>query len=605
MGPATIRQYLADNWSSFISRWRGTRDLLQLRPSAFFFGALLILINRVAGLAFPVSTKFLVDDILVRHRTRLLLPLCIAILGATVIHSASSFGITTILAKHASHCMDRMRRTLQSHVIHLPLSFFTLRSTGGLTSTILYDADALSTFLESGIVEFAGGIVTSVAIVVLLLRISTKLATLSLFFAGAFLAILLRAVPTLRPINSRKRDHYDRLAGMLTESLEGVATIKVHHIEKTECQRFGDDADQLLAANYLWTERWSRLDAATKALSGLLVAVVTFVGAREVSTGRNTLGDLLTFNVLIGYLLFPIIQMVAIGAQLAEATVVLARARLLLEHTVEFSDAHSKPPAIEGEVTLENVAFGYEQGVEVLHGISFSVPAGTMTALVGPSGSGKSTILKLVAALYKPQTGVVRVDGADISVIPPGSYRSQIGVVLQECFLFSRSIRDNVLLAKPNTTERDFLRACRIAKVDEFARKYGGYDTVVGERGVRLSTGEKQRIAIARAIIGDPAIVLLDEATSNLDSESEASILDSLWNLPRASFIVIAHRIATIRRAEQILFIESGCIVEQGSFDQLINAGRRFAELYLRQCMQSDWAVRDSSLDTNSSNVMK
>jgi subfamily B ATP-binding cassette protein MsbA len=436
-------------------------------------------------------------------------------------------------------------------------------------------------------VEFAGGLLTAALALVLMLRISVVMTLVTAVSLGAFSLVLYRAFGVLRPIFRERGKIYADVTGRLTESLGGVRVVKGYHAEAREAEVFGRGVARLLANVMKTLTSTSIMGLSSTLLLGLVGAAVMYVGARQILAGTLTLGGFFTYTMLLGFLVAPLFQVVAIGTQLSEALAGLERTREVLRERPEDQDPRRTETLgrLRGEVVFDDVRFAYEQGQPVLKGVSFRSEPGTVTALVGPSGSGKSTIIGLVAAFHVPSEGQVRADGVDLSTVRLDSYRTQLGVVLQDTFLFDGTIRENVAFARPNATGEQVLAACRIARVDEFAEAFpDGYETVVGERGVKLSGGQRQRVSIARAILADPRILILDEATSSLDSESEALIQEGLAHLlqGRTTF-VIAHRLSTIRRADQILVIEQGEVVERGTHAELRARGARYYEMYTKQ----------------------
>ena len=565
-------------------------DLWRLvRPRRWLLlgGLALMAVNRVAGLVLPASTKYLVDDVLSKGRRELLLPIVGAVVAATLIQAVTSFALTQLLSKAAQRLIADMRREVQAHIGRLPVAYYDANKTGSLVSRIMSDVEGVRNLVGTGLVEFAGGLFTAVLALILMLRISPVMTLVTVASLGAFSVVLYQAFGVLRPIFRERGKIYAEVTGRLTESLGGVRVVKGYHAESREAEVFGGGVARLLGNVLKTLTATSVMGLSSTVLLGLVGAAVMFVGARQIIAGTLTLGGFFTYTMLLGFLVAPLFQVVAIGTQLTEAVAGLERTREVLRERPEDRDPRRTEALgrLRGEVAFEEVRFAYEPGQPVLKGVSFRSPPGTVTALVGPSGSGKSTIIGLVAAFHVPSEGRVRVDGVDLSTVRLDSYRTQLGVVLQDTFLFDGTIRENVAFARPDATEEQVLAACRIARVDEFAEAFPeGYETVVGERGVKLSGGQRQRVSIARAILADPRILILDEATSSLDSESEALIQEGLAHLLRGrTTFVIAHRLSTIRRADQILVVEQGEVVERGTHAELLARGGRYYEMYTKQ----------------------
>lgn len=552
-----------------------------------FLGLGLILISRGASFVLPASTKFVVDDVIVKGNMEMLGPIALAILAATLVQAGTAFSLTQVLSKNGQRMIAEMRRRVQRHVGLLPVSYYDAHQTGVLVSRIMSDVEGIRNLVGTGLVNMAGGVLTASIALVVLLTISAKLTLLSLAVISVFILVLQRAFKKLRPTFKVRRKITGEVTGRLTESLGGIRVIKGYQAEDREAKVFSDGVQRLLENIYATLTGTALVSVSAQLLLGAMSALVLWVGVQEIAAGRLTAGDLAAFTVFSAMFVAPLFQIVDVSTQLMEAFAGLERTREVLDVQQENDDPQrtEKIGAIEGLVRFEKVDFSYEPGKRVLHEIDFESAPDTMTALVGSSGSGKSTIINLLAAFHNPEGGRILVDGVDLASVELGSYRSQLGLVLQETFLFDGSIEQNIAFAKPGATHEEVLEACRTARVDEFAERFDkGYDTIVGERGVKLSGGQRQRVAIARAVLADPRILILDEATSSLDSESESLIQDGLSYLMRGrTTFVIAHRLSTIRRADQILVIEEGRILERGPHDELYAMKGRYFDLYNKQ----------------------
>ena len=571
------------DWKALPEIWA----LIHPRRGLLLLGFVLMAINRVAGLVLPGSTKYLVDDVIGKRHVHLLVPIVLAVIGATVIQGLTSFTLTQLLSKSAQRMITELRKQVQAHIGRLPVSFYDANKTGVLVSRIMSDVEGVRNLIGTGLVEFAGGLLTATLALIYLLRISVTMTLVAFSVLVVFGFGLNKAFSTIRPIFRARPKITAEVTGRLTESLGGVRVVKGYHAEEREEGVFAGGVQRLLDNVLKTLTATSLMSLSASALMGIVSAVVMFLGARQILAGTMTLGTFFTYVFFLGLLVAPVFQIVAIGTQITEAITGLERTREILNEAKEDQDPKRTVTLgrIEGRLEFADVYFSYEANKEVLHGISFRSEPGTVTALVGPSGSGKSTIIGLVSAFHTPTQGSVLVDGVDLSTVRLSSYRTQLGVVLQETFLFDGTIRENVSYARPDATEEEILAACRIARVDEFAETFEKkYETVVGERGVKLSGGQKQRVSIARAILVDPRILILDEATSSLDSESEALIQEGLSYLMRGrTTFVIAHRLSTIRRAEQILVVQDGRILERGNHESLYAARGRYFELYTKQ----------------------
>jgi ABC-type multidrug transport system fused ATPase/permease subunit len=567
--------------------WPEVWKLMRPRRGLLALGFVLMVINRLAGFVLPYSSKFLIDDVVGKHHTELLRPLVFSVLLATLIQGVTSFSLTQLLSKAAQRLIAELRQEVQKHISRLPVAFYDANKTGALVSRIMSDVEGVRNLLGTGLVEFVGGLVAAGIALVLLLRISAPLTLIAVGSLGCFALALNRAFATIRPIFRERGKINAEVTGRLTESLGGVRVIKGYHAEEREEKTFATGVKRLLDNVMRTLTATSLMSLSASVLLGVVGAATMYVGGHQMVAKSLSPGSYFSYNFLLVFLVAPIMQVVAIGTQLTEAMAGLERTQEIKRERPEDQDARRfvSLPDIIGTIEFDDVSFSYDGTHEVLHNISFRSQPGTVTALVGSSGSGKSTTIGLVSAFYVPTKGMVRVDGVDLSTVRLDSYRTRLGVVLQESFLFDGTIRENVAFSRPDATEEQIMRACRIARVDEFAESFADkYDTVVGERGVKLSGGQRQRISIARAILAEPRILILDEATSSLDSESEQMIQEGLSYLMQGrTTFVIAHRLSTIRRADQIMVMEQGRILERGTHAQLYAARGRYYDLYTRQ----------------------
>ncbi len=567
--------------------WPEVWKLMRPRRALLAFGFLLMVINKVAGFVLPYSSKFLIDNVVVKHQTGMLRPLVLAVLLATIVQGVTSFSLTQLLSKAAQRLIADLRQQVQAHVSRLPVSFYDANKTGALVSRIMSDVEGVRNLLGTGLVDFAGGLVAASIALVLLLRTSAPLTLIAVGSLGCFALTLNKAFSTIRPIFRERGKITAEVTGRLTESLGGVRVVKGYHAEEREEKAFSVGVRRLLDNVMRTLTATSLMSLSASVLLGVVGAATMYVGGRQMVGHTLTPGGYISYNLYLVFLVAPIMQVVAIGTQITEALAGLERTQEIMRERPEDRDPNRtlSLPDIVGTIEFDNVSFSYDGTQEVLHDLSFRSQPGTVTALVGSSGSGKSTTIGLISAFYVPTKGNVLVDGVDLSRVRLDSFRTRLGVVLQESFLFDGTIRDNVVFSRPNASEEDVMRACRIARIDEFAESFPDkYETVVGERGVKLSGGQRQRISIARAILAEPRILILDEATSSLDSESEAMIQHGLSYLMQGrTTFVIAHRLSTIRRADQILVMEQGRIVERGTHAQLFAARGRYYDLYTRQ----------------------
>ncbi len=547
----------------------------------------LIAVNRVAGLALPASTKFLIDGVIGKRRTDLLLPLIGLVIIATVIQGGTSFVLTQSLSKAAQRLIGELRTRVQAHVSRLPVTYYDANNTGALVARVMNDVEGVRTILGAGLIEFVGGLLTSIIAFVVLLRISPALTAIAFPLLAGLGYALWKSFEILRPMFRERSVINAAVTGRLAESLAGIRVVKAYRAESREGAVFASGVQRLVDNALRTLTVTSVIGLVSSVALGLVGALIMLIGARQILAGSLTVGGLFTYTLFLGFLVVPLAQIAGIGTQLGEAIAGLERTQELLREPTEDADPGRTVSlqSVEGDIVFDDVSFMYSSGEMVLSGISFRARPGTVTALVGSSGSGKSTIIGLVAAFYRPSQGRVMVDGVDLSTVRMDSYRSQLGVVFQDSFLFDGTIRDNVAFSRPDAAEAAVQKACETAHVKEFAERLAsGYDTIVGERGIRLSGGQRQRISIARAVLADPRILILDEATSSLDSESESLIQQGLGDLMQGrTTLVIAHRLSTIRRADQILVIEGGRIVERGNHSTLHAARGRYYQLYERQ----------------------
>jgi subfamily B ATP-binding cassette protein MsbA len=546
-----------------------------------------MLFSRVAGLVLPALSKYFIDEVIQKGRVDMLATLAWVAGAATVVQALTSFGLSQVLGVAAQKAITDMRRRVQQHIMRLPVRFFDTTQTGVLVSRVMTDAEGIRNLVGTGLVQLVGSVVTAVFALGVLIWINWRLTLVTLLVLGAFGGVMSYAFRTLRPLFRERGKLNAELTGRLTQALGGVRVIKTYTAERREDLVFTKGAHGLFRNVAKSMTGVSGTTAFSSVVIGAIGIVMILMGGGAIMSGEMTLGDLFAYMLFTGLMAAPIVQIASIGTQLTEAFAGLDRIREILDTTREDADDPTREPVDEvaGHVAFEGVWFEYQDGVPVLRDVTFVTPAGTTTALVGSSGSGKSTLLSLVMAFNRPTRGLVRVDGQDLATLRLGDYRSHLGVVLQDNFLFDGTVAENIKYGSPHATRADVERVARIAHAHDFISGFdNGYDTVVGERGVRLSGGQRQRVAIARAILADPRILLLDEATSSLDSESEAQIQDGLRQLRhgRTTF-VIAHRLSTIRSADQILVLEHGEIVERGTHAELMALGGRYRQLYEKQ----------------------
>lgn len=563
------------------------KNIIWPRKKLLFVGLILIIINRLSGLVLPGASKYLVDDVINKANMSLLYTLIAAVAGAVLVQSATSFALTRLLSVEAQHLISILRASVQKHIIYLPTRFFDNTKSGELVSRIMSDVEGVRNLVGTGLVQLFGGTLTAVVALFLLIRINalmTLYVLLPLIFFGL---ISLKAFGYIRPIFRERGKINADVTGRLTESLAGIRVIKGFNAEKQEISVFEKGVERLFLNVKKSLTSTSLVTSSATLLLGLASVAIMAIGAKMIIDGRMTIGDFFAFTLYLGFLIAPIVQMSNIGSQMTEAFAGLDRTEEIMNVAREGEEPNRIHTLadLKGDVAFEKVSFAYEEDKYVVKDISFTAPAGTVTALVGTSGSGKTTIASLAASFIIPDQGRVLIDGCDLATVKLDSYRSRLGVVLQDDFLYEGTIRENILFSKPQAGEEDLMQAVKAAHVKEFTDRFeDGLNTLIGERGVKLSGGQRQRVAIARAILADPKILILDEATSNLDTESELYIQESLAKLMKGrTTFVIAHRLSTIRQANQILVIENGRIAEQGTHEELIRKKGRYFQLYTYQ----------------------
>ncbi len=557
------------------------------RRNLIFVGLILIVISRLAGLVLPGATKFLVDDVIAKGDVQMLKILLLAVVGSIIVQAVTSFMLTKLLSVEAQHLISVLRVKVQKQILQLPTRFFDNTKSGALVSRIMTDVEGVRNLVGTGLVQLVGGLLSAVLCLVLLIRISPMMTMYVLVPVLIFGVIALKAFAYIRPVFRERGIINAEVTGRLTETLNGVRVIKGFNAEAQEIKTFELGVEKLFLNVKKSLTSTSLVTSSATFLLGLASTGIMGIGGYMIINNQMTFGDFLSFTIYLGFLIAPIVQMSNIGSQLTEAFAGLDRTEELMNMPIEDDGSVRtiKMNEIKGDIEFNNVSFAYEEGKPVLKNINFSAPSGSVTALVGTSGSGKTTIAGLAASFLNPDSGIITVDGVDSAKVSLNSYRSQLGVVLQDDFLFEGTIRENILFPRPNATQEELLKAVKAAHVSEFTDRFEkGLDTVIGERGVKLSGGQRQRIAIARAILANPRILILDEATSNLDTESESYIQESLRGLMKnRTTFVIAHRLSTIRQADQILVIEDGQIQEQGKHEELIEKKGRYFELYTYQ----------------------
>lgn len=569
-----------------VSIYHAFKTIIWPRRKLVFIGLILIVISRLASLVLPGASKYLIDNVIANKDYEMLWVLLGVVVASIIVQSITSFALTRLLSVEAQHLISKLRVQVQNKILSLPISYFDNTKSGSLVSRIMSDVEGVRNLIGTGLVQLAGGILTSVISLFLLIRISPLMTVYVLVPVLIFAVIALKAFGFIRPIFRKRGIINAEVTGRLTETLNGIRVIKGFNAEAQEVKTFQKGVDLLFDNVKTSLTSTALVTSMASLLLGLATAGIMGIGGYQIMQDQMTFGDFLSFTLYLGFMIAPIVQMSNIGSQLTEAFAGLDRTQEILNMEPEDSEERTiEVPKLDGNIEFKNVSFAYDEGKEVLHSINFTAPKGSVTALVGTSGSGKTTIAGLAASFLNPTEGTVLIDGKDLRFVKLASYRSHLGVVLQDDFLFEGTIRENILFPRPNASEEQVQQAVKGAYVSEFTDRFDlGLDTVIGERGVKLSGGQRQRIAIARAILADPKVIILDEATSNLDTESESYIQSSLSELMagRTTF-VIAHRLSTIKKADQILVIEQGEIFERGTHDELIAKKGRYYELYTYQ----------------------
>jgi subfamily B ATP-binding cassette protein MsbA len=570
-----------------VSITQAFKEFIWPRKGIVFVGLILIVISRLASLVLPLKSKVLLDEIIPNKDMDALFSMILLVSGAILIQALTSFALTRLLSVEAQLLISKLRAKVQKQILSFPISYFDNNKSGALVSRIMSDVEGVRNLIGTGLVQLFGGTLTAIISLILLINISPKMTLFVLVPVLIFAVIAIKAFGYIRPIFRNRGVINAEVTGRLTETLNGVRVIKGFNAEKQENISFEKGVDRLFQNVKKSLTATAIMTSSSALLLGLASVAIMGLGGMMIIDNTLTTGDFLSFTLLLGFMIAPIVQISNIGSQLTEAFAGLDRTNEIMNLQTEANDAIRTIhlPEIKGDIQFNNVSFSYEKGSEVVHEINFLAPQGSVTALVGTSGSGKSTIASLVASFITANSGTITVDGNDISKVNLESFRSQLGVVLQDDFLFEGTIRENILFARPNSTEEEVLAAVKTAYVDEFTSRFDdGLDTLIGERGVKLSGGQRQRITIARAVLANPRILILDEATSNLDTESETLIQKSLSELMKGrTTFVIAHRLSTIRQADQILVIEQGKISEQGKHEQLIDKKGRYFDLFTYQ----------------------
>ncbi|PCH99507.1 MAG: ABC transporter permease [Flavobacteriaceae bacterium] len=563
------------------------KEFIWPRRKILSIGLILIVIRSLSGLVLPLASKDLIDDVIPSQDMQSLINLLVFVCTAILIQALSSFAITHLLSVEAQRLISQLRAKVQQKLMKLPISFFDNNKSGALVSRVMTDVEGVRNLVGTGLVQLVGGTFTAVVSLVILIKINALMTLFVLLPVAVFAVVALKAFKVIRPIFRARGKLNAEVTGRLTETLNGIRVIKGFNAEDQENANFEEGVLRLFINVKKSLIATAIITSSSTFLLGLASAGIMGIGGYYMMEGTMTLGDFLKFTLLLGFMIAPIVQMSNIGSQLTEALAGLDRTEELMQMKEENDPSIRKVVLkdVSGDVKFKNVSFSYENNKEVLHDISFEAPKGTVTALVGSSGSGKSTIAGLVATFLNPVKGTITLDGLDLSTVNLNSFRSRLGVVLQDDFLYEGTIKENILFANPSASEEKLQEAVKGAYVSEFTDKFEeGLETVIGERGVKLSGGQRQRISIARALLADPKIIILDEATSNLDTESESYIQKSLGILMKnRTTFVIAHRLTTIQQADQILVIEDGNIVERGKHEELIKAEGRYYDLYTYQ----------------------
>ncbi len=572
---------------SSVSLKQAFKEFIWPRRKIVFIGLLLIVISRLASLVLPGASKYLIDEVIVNKDMHMLKILIAVVAISILVQAVTSYLLTKLLSVEAQHLISQLRLKVQKKILSLPISYFDNNKSGALVSRIMTDVEGVRNLVGTGLVQLVGGLLTAVISLILLIKISPSMTLYVLVPVILFAVVAAKAFKFIRPIFKKRGVINAEVTGRLTETINGVRVIKGFNAEEQENKTFEKGVDQLFQNVKQSLTSTAILSSAATLLLGLASTGIMGIGGYMIIKGELTFGEFLSFTLYLGFMIAPIVQMSNIGSQLTEAFAGLDRTQEIMNMLPE-NDVNirtKKMPELKGDIHFDKVSFSYEEGKEVVRDISFDAPAGSVTALVGSSGSGKTTIASLAATFITPDSGTITIDGTDLSKVSLSEYRQHLGVVLQDDFLFEGTIRENILFARPDASAESVNSAVSSAYVNEFTDRFEkGLDTVIGERGIKLSGGQRQRITIARAILADPKIIILDEATSSLDTESEALIQQSLNELMKGrTTFVIAHRLSTIRKADQILVIETGKIAERGNHEELIAQKGRYYELFTYQ----------------------